>query len=131
MTKEEQEILDYQIEVMEAYKNGAEIEFCENTFSEPHWEVCNCPKWDWMHYGYHVKETPKYRPYKDAQEFLQAQKEHGMYLYTKKSDRYRIPTSVGRGGVELTSFGNAVSYGWELLLDSLTWQDGTPCGIKE
>lgn len=74
-------------------------------------------------------ENVQYRPYASIKEFLQAQKEHGPYLYmNKENPTYVIPTSVINGGVEFTRLGESVSCGWKLLFDNFTWQDGTSCG---
>ena len=81
--------------------------------------------------NYRVKETPKYRPYKDAQEFLQAQKEHGMYLMCNQT--YSFPFQIYANSVVLC---NLLSDEVEdttfcELYENFTWQDGTHCGIKK
>ena len=132
MTKEGQERIDYQIKVMRAYRDGAVIEYIDKHVSDDIWEICDNPQWNWRDFNYRIKKQPKYRPYKNTLEFLQAQKEHGPYLcMNNEKYTYIIPTSVVIGGVEFTQLGESITYGWELLFEDFTWQDGTPCGIEE
>lgn len=118
--------IDYKISVMQAFKEGKAIERKEYGFTE--WKEDFEPSWDWIDFDYRVKICPDYRPYNSKVEFLNAQKQHGIYIL-KKNGEYLIPTSVINGGVEFTQLGESVSYGWELLFENFCWQDGTPCGI--
>lgn len=128
------------IEVMLAYERGEQIEYRER--------ICNCiddwlplkddnPFWDWYGSVYRVKPQPTYRPYKNAEEFLKAQKEHGMYIRPKNNaDRYELPTSICDGMFVFllpTNDGRTYSicYYYDNLLADKVWQDGTPCGVKE
>lgn len=101
--------------VQYAYKDGDWLEL--NGFSEP--------VWDWEHFRYRIKPEPKLRPYKSAEEFLQAQKEHGMYL--KFREYYHLPLEVSDNGVVI----KYVEYKYNSLLQDYRFQDGTPCGIIE
>lgn len=68
------------IEVMQAYERGEQIEYRMKTIPENNeWvTMTQEPEWDFTEYDFRIKHKPTYRPYKNAQEFLQAQKEHGM-----------------------------------------------------
>lgn len=124
--------IDYKISVMQAYRDGAEIECIDKHVSDDIWEICDNPGWNWTKCDYRVKPSPKYRPYNNTTEFLIMQKEHGPYLcINKEKHTFIIPTSVVIGGVEFTQLGESITYGWELLFKNFTWQDGTPCGVKE
>ena len=99
MTKEDQKRIDYQISVMQAYRDGAEIEFINKTVSDYEWSNCNNPNWNWTLFDYRIKPKPKYRPYNNTTEFLITQKEHGPYLcMNNEKHTYIIPTSVVIGG---------------------------------
>ncbi len=128
------------IEVMQAYERGEQIEYRENPdryHNLDEWEYADAPVWDWYSYEYRIKPQPAYRPYKDAAEFLAAQKEHGMYLRPKdEASRYELPTSIDDEKVVFilptnTSNAYAVCYHYDNLLKDKVWQDGTPCGVKE
>lgn len=79
------------------------------------------------------KLEPKYRPYKSAEEFLKAQKEHGPYLVFE--DNYLIfPIRVKPLGLEFyvpwsgDRRERGISY---TAIVNLKWQDGHPMGILE
>lgn len=77
----------------------------------------------------HIKPKPKYRPYNSSEEFLKAQKEHGMYLQSSEdTGQYLLPTFIG---VSTVSFQDESQPTYEELLKEYAWQDGTPCGIIE
>ena len=124
------------IEVMQACEKGEQIEYCEKEHPE-HWDTC-CfpPNWDWKHFNYRVKVTPTYRPYRNAEELLQAQKEHGMNIRLKGCNYYRLPLYITDTliGVQCPQSGGSVvsiDASYEDLLRDYIWQDGTPCGIEE
>lgn len=127
------------IEVMQAYERGEQIEYRIKDFMrDDEWSLSTeSPDWDWRTTDYRVKPKPTYRPYKDADEFLSAQKEHGMYIRPKNNaDRYELPTSIDDEKVVFilptnTSNAYAVCYHYDNLLKDKVWQDGTPCGVKE
>lgn len=87
-----------------------------------------------------------YRPYKNAEEFLQAWKEHGPFFKITKYDgkkpdgfcsisaffNHRVSfflTDVDEKRREFEVVTAGLSY--EEFLDSAIWSDGTPCGVKE
>ena len=122
------------IEVMQAYDRGEQIERrarCGNN-----WFLSPVPSWDWVQYDYRVKPKPTYRPYKNATEFLAAQKEHGMNIRRKGCNYYILPLYITDNIISIQysrSDGSVVSVD-KLYIDLLreyTWQDGTPCGVKE
>lgn len=91
-----------------------------------------------------ILEDPQYVPYESAEEFMQAQREHGWYIkmgdrynpYTDKDDDvwYVSPTEVTDRTLFFASIFaslpmHAIKYN-ELV--NYQWADGTPCGkIKE
>ena len=77
------------IEVMQAYERGEQIEIRMKTIPEnDEWDTMTQePEWNWSDFDYRVKPKPTYRPYKNAAEFLAAQKEHGINIRLKKQKR--------------------------------------------
>lgn len=79
-----------------------------------------------------LDEEPKYRPYKDAEEFMEAQKEHGLYLFSTSSCCYKIVTGINYGSVAILWDSKQVEeISFKDLLARATWTDGSPCGVKE
>ena len=122
------------IEVMQAYDRGEQIERRDRCGNN--WFLSPVPSWDWVQYDYRVKPKPTYRPYKNAAEFLAAQKEHGMNIRRKGCNYYILPLYITDNIISIQyprSDGSVVSVD-KLYIDLLreyTWQDGTPCGVKE
>lgn len=128
------------IEVMQAYVDGDQIEYKEKEgVSEYHeWELLDIvPSWDWYKFDYRVKPKATYRPYKNAEEFLRGQKEHGIFLVISDifNDCYVLPLCVNEF-VKLSY--NSIKNGpveklaaYDFLFDNCIWQDGTPCGVKK
>ena len=122
------------IEVMQAYDRGEQIERRDRCGNN--WFLSPVPSWDWVQYDYRVKPKPTYRPYKNATEFLAAQKEHGMNIRRKGCNYYILPLYITDNIISIQysrSDGSVVSVD-KLYIDLLreyTWQDGTPCGVKE
>ena len=126
------------IKVMQAYERGEQIEYRE--------KICNYiddwipliddnPIWDWYTFVYRVKSQSTYRPYENADEFLQAQKEHGMYLKYYESKAYKLPLCVYDDSIEVKSEDNCeytkgFMIQYATLFKYYLWQDNTPCGIK-
>ena len=121
------------IEVMQAYERGEQIEYREKKDSE--WlPLFHDPYWNLSNFDYRVK--PTHRPYKNAAEFLAAQKEHGMNIRLNGHNYYGFPLYITDTliGIQcLRSDGSVVSVAklYEDLLREYTWQDGTPCGVEE
>ena len=63
------------IEVMQDYESGEQIE----CFNDEQWKDVNNPIWDWLHNDYRVKQK-KYVPFDTAEEFLAAQRVHGINI---------------------------------------------------
>ena len=49
--------IEEKIAVMQAFKDGKEIEIAPNSPGEI-WAPCKEPDWDWTMYSYRVKEQP-------------------------------------------------------------------------
>lgn len=130
MTKQESEQLS---NVLKAYSEGQTIQAKGKRFyTSNEWHdiaVLRDLELNTLDFEYRIKPEPKLRPYKNAEEFLKAQKEHGMYLQNPKDERqYILPLFIGISSV---SFQDKSQPSYEELLIGYTWQDGTPCGISE
>lgn len=126
------------IEVMQAYERGEQIEYRIKDFMrDDEWYVQkSIPEWDWRTYDYRVKPKPTYKQYKNADEFLAAQKEHGMWLASQRVSGYFMPVKIISQNVEICATNTQDFYvpreiSFKELLNNYIWQDGTPCGIKE
>lgn len=122
------------IKVMQAYERGEQIEMRETSGEK--WYDEFHPIWDWSNFEYRIKSKPTYRPYKNADEFLQAQREHGIYLRPSTKAKYMTPITIIGDTITLASPLDSVNvytcrYSYGDIFNNFTWQDGTPCGVKE
>lgn len=125
MTKEEAK---YFSEILKAYSEGKTIQ-CQYT-NGMWFDMSGEPNFDNAITRYRIKPEPKYRPYNSAEEFLNAQKEHGPYLQRERYSGFRTPVFVCNTSIRFSdNFDEYTKY--EELLEWCKWQDGTPCGILE
>lgn len=118
------------IAVMQAFADGKKIEFRASPGDA--WKEVNFPSWNWNRLTYRIKPEPKLRPYKDANEFLEAQQKHGLYLkHITEMDINRTPICVGSCGINVYKENKITFICFPDLLISCVWKDGTPCGILE
>lgn len=117
------------IEVMQAYDMGEQIE----CFNDGAWKYVKNPVWDWLHNNYRVKQK-KYVPFETAEEFLEAQREHGGDALISIEDgvlkKHDISVSIDGSVYNHIDDGGADYIGdlEDLLLDDYKFADGTPCG---
>lgn len=124
--------------VMLAYEIGEQIEYRMKTIPENNeWvTMTQEPEWNWTDFDYRVKPKPTYRQYKNADEFLQAQREHGMYLRPSTKAKYMTPITISGDTITIAfhlDYGNVYTcrYSYGDIFKDFIWQDGTPCGVKE
>ena len=122
------------IEVMQAYERGEQIE----AFYNGVWEDIYIPEWSWGLRDYRVKPKPNkmYVPFDTAEEFLEAQREHGDGLIgiddngvVKAHDISISPDgSVYEHGEN--QWTSTCEYIGDLkdLFEDFKMADGTPCG---
>lgn len=120
------------IAVMQAYDEGKQIQ--QRLINNSTWADCPSPKWKWDASEYRIKPElpkPKLRPYANAEEFIEAQQEHGLY-FGKDKKIYHIQNSVydNYGKTYVTGSGFDMTTE-SLFKEGYTWLDGTPCGIIE
>ena len=117
------------IEVMQAYESGEQIE----CFNDEEWKYVKNPVWDWLHNDYRVKNKV-YVPFDTAEEFLAAQRVHGINVYFGGC---KYGTNINaNGGIILspsTYTLNVVITDLENIFVECKFLDGTPCGkeVKE
>lgn len=126
MTKEEAAYLS---DILKAYSEGKQIEvkgynvkWIDIDIREDPWLTKNP-----MNYRIKPKPEPKLRPYKNAEEFLKAQKEHGPMVKSKMGNYLSI-TEVSHKGAWFSDMD--ISH-YENMVNNYCWQDGSPCGILE
>lgn len=103
---------------IEAWKNGAEIEFL-SPICDKKWHKCGEP--DWLeHYEYRIKTQPEYVPF----DFSDAEKLIGKAVVFKSDGNIYQIIAVNKTHCAVCT------EGWEykMLLESFTFLDGTPCG---
>ena len=119
------------IEVMKAYDMGEKIQ----CFNDEQWKDVNYPVWDWLHNDYRVKPK-KYVPFDTAEEFLEAQREHGDGLISIDDNGV-----VKAHDISISPDGSVYEHGenqWTStceyigdlkdLFEDFKFADGTPCG---
>ncbi len=123
--------IDEQIAILQAYNDGKKIERRSMLVGDSDYsEVTEKNhQFDFHQYRYRVNDKPNLRPYVSAEEFLNAQKQHGPYFKIENNPvHYYISHVVEDNGIDSISLGFC-TFGF--ITDRCLWQDGTPCGIEE
>lgn len=124
------------IKVMQAYERGEQIEMhALDAFNDDVWDDISMPLWNWAEIEYRVKPKPKYRPYKDAKEFLNAQEKHGMWLKSNTPNVYFMPVRIVNEEVTICMVNINGDFRphkmtFETLLEEYRWKDNQKCGVK-
>ena len=124
--------IDEMIEVMQAYKNGEQIEFCYTDEVIKVWQDTNGkPLWNWGDTDYRVKPKPKYVPFDTAEEFLAAQRKHGENVRCKLDDElYHAYINNRCETILVSHYGRTCSIITNIvnMFDKYEFADGTPFG---
>lgn len=120
-------------EIMLAWAEGKTIQCreCEKsswyTIPKPEDDLSEIAEWDFSHFEYRIK--PHYRPFKSAEEVMEAIKEKGSWLHGTNTDciGYFKIQAVTHNGIDT----NAVSPSFHFAYDMFTFLDGTPFGKLE
>lgn len=117
--------------IIQAFAEGKPIEvFINNQWMDLPEDVDLRP----MIGEYRIKPTPKYRPFKDAEECWQEMQKHQPFgwLCKKLNNQYYYITALDDYGIVTTPFDEMY---YTKYIDSMkrkfTFADGTPFGIKE
>lgn len=117
-------------EIFKAYSEGKEIWKKDENGDLMIKDIENIIQWcNYDVNSLYIKETPKHRPYRFAEEFLQAQKEHGPYLGEYR--QFHNVTFVDDECIVICSRNGLTTITYEELINMYTWQDCTPCGVEE
>ena len=116
------------IEVMQAYERGEHIEL-RKLCDEKGWLDSFVPKWDWHRFDYRVKPKKKFVPFDTAEEFLAAQKNHGITLIDNNEKWYNSSVNC-HCIVTLTDICTCFDHKgtFEYIFKRFHFEDGTPCG---
>ena len=114
------------IEIMQAYERGEQIEAGYNGV----WVDIDMPEWSWGLRDYRVKPKPKYVPFDTAEEFLAAQRVHGINInHIGASSKFLCFVGCDNKVMIMdTLYKYKVNVDFRLLCDFYTFADGTPCG---
>ena len=109
------------IKIMEAFLNGATIQFSNVLLITPKWQdVVGFPNWDWRQYDYRIKPHATYRSYNSPKECISdVVKNHpDGWLKKKGTEEY----------VRLTEINQKTDFMW--LFEFFTYADGSTFGVK-
>lgn len=109
------------IEVMQAFVDGAEIEWIITTFPGK-WTHADTPIWNWAAYRYRIKHALTYRPWTREECPVG---EVVVSLYDKVERQI-----IARDNTQCC----VAEIGWVLyenVLEQHTMADGSPCGVEE
>lgn len=86
----------------------------------------------WNNIEYRIKQEPKYRPFKDAEECWQEMQKHQPFGWIKCKDnsipgKFMYITNVRNNEVVISS---ALDISYSELIKYYTFTDGTPLGVK-
>ena len=112
------------IEVMQAYLDGEQI---EESIDQKVWFTCE-PIWNWAKCDYRVKKKV-YVPFDTADEFLEAQREHGKNVRCK-IENFLFNSYVNACGdmILISDYGYTKIEDIGSIFSKYDFADGTPCG---
>ena len=112
------------IEVMQAYLDGEQI---EESIDQKVWFTCE-PIWNWAKCDYRVKKKV-YVPFDTADEFLEAQREHGKNVRCK-IENFLFNSYVNECGdmILISDYGYTKIEDIGSIFSKYEFADGTPCG---
>lgn len=143
--------VDYQLEILQAYKAGKEIEYIPKGCTKElyNWKTIQYHPdslvyphtFNFIENDYRIKKEIKCREYNSINEFYKDAKKYGRVVRLKNSDRfltiiefeqlraYPVLISVAFRTTDNTI--RCEKYTVKEFLDSFTWPDGSPCGVIE
>lgn len=116
-------------EIMAAYAAGAAIQM---RIGNGDWiDLNENPSWNWHTIEYRLKPDPIFVPYGTIKEFLDAQKEHGPFVWFS-STVYNMPkTVIELDGKVIATFDTPAYESMSMdKLVNYRWQDGSVCGNR-
>lgn len=106
------------ISIMEAFKNGATIEYRSYKDHLSTWEITQTPAWNWHEYSYRIKPEPEYVPFDCNDNLI------GKEIKAKEGCLRGIITVQDS---VLVVMGD-IYIPYKKLFEDYVFNDGTPCG---
>ena len=81
---------------------------------------------------YRIKPEPKYRPFKDAEEFFEEMKKHQPFAWIKDKQQHEYfnMISICINAATTFQYDEMEYYDYQKLINEYTFADGTPFGVK-
>lgn len=112
--------------IIQAFAEGKTIEY----YSNDNWIEDKNFNFIDKAQNYRIKPSPKYRPFKDAEECWQEMQKHQPFGWLKhKTDN--VYSFISKIDKDCCYFAVNVYWGFDTLFKTKTFIDGTPFGIKE
>lgn len=106
--------------IIQAFADGKAIEVRSNSKYNPgEWLETTTPTFDIKFHEYRIKPEPKYRPFANTEECWQEMQKHQPFGWVKTDEGYEQIWHVNKGD------------DFNGTLETSTFADGTPFGIKE
>jgi hypothetical protein len=118
------EYLDYQIAVMQWYRDGGKIERTDEGSDD--WEEISlgAPVWDWYQCRYRVKPKPEYRAYSKVRtEWI------GKVIKAKATDCLYLIVGIMPDDNYVMILGSRAVH-LDVLFEGYTWEDGSRIGTE-
>lgn len=120
--------------IIQAFAEGKTIQFLGLTETEEWWKDLQCDKDIQFNYHfsrYRIKPEPKYRLFANREECWQEMLKHQPFGWIKEDKDNCNIIFVGKYGIAVNcGIGNGY-YDFKKAFNLLTFDDGTPFGIKE
>lgn len=119
------------IEVMQAFVDGKVIQYLDRN---KEWQDIDPKKgmgvsWNWFDKEYRIKREPHYRPFKDAEEVMEAIKIHGDFVKWKEDGCWKLRIIAIHDEHIQFSTNNIIDL--DVALREWIFADGTPFGKLE
>lgn len=112
--------------IIQAFAEGKTIEY----YSNDNWIEDKNFNFIDKAQNYRIKPSPKYRPFKDAEECWQEMQKHQPFGWLKhKTDN--VYSFISKIDKDCCYFAVNVYWGFDTLFKTKTFIDGTPFGIKK
>lgn len=115
------------IQIMQAYQEGKQIQIYDKMHKQ--W-VDDEPNWNWGLHEYRIKPKQEFVPFESTEEFLEAQRKHGVKIKRIEDDiLLDIYVNYYTDRVLLVdSIGTIENTLLSILYRNYKFLDGTPCG---
>lgn len=113
--------------IIQAFAEGKIVQF-KNAFGN--WvDCCDGALFNYPPKDYRIKPEPKYRPFKNMEECWNEMLKHQPFGWVKSYHGQFVITAIRDSKATIGRNDNFLDY--DYILESYTFADGTPFGIKE